>query len=67
MDPIGTKVDDILLMTTRRVHFDIFCSKESETVFVTKGNSLKLADIKMRLDLPNTLPIIVIFPLENRL
>lgn len=43
------------------VYVDIFWSKEPETVFVTKGNSLKLADRKMRLDLPNILPIIGFF------
>ena len=51
MDPTGTKADGILLRTIRRANLGAFWSREPGTVSATRRDSLKLAEIGMRLGL----------------
>ena len=67
MDPTGTKADGILLRTIRRANLDAFWSREPGTVSATRRDSLKLAEIGMRLGLKNILPVMGPFPLEDSL
>ena len=67
MDPTGTKDDGILLRTIRRANLDAFWSREPGTVSATRRDSLKLAEIGMRLGLKNILPVMGPFPLEDSL
>ena len=67
MDPTGVKADGILLRTIRRVNLDAFWSREPGTVSTTRRDSLKLAEIGMRLGLENLLPVMGPYPLEDSL
>ena len=67
MNPTGTKADKILLSMMRRENLDTFWSREPGIVSSTRRDSSKLAGIEMRLGLPNILPVMGSFPLEDRL
>ena len=67
MHPTGTKADKILLSMMRRENLDTFWSREPGIVSSTRRDSSKLAGIGMRLGLPNILPVMGPFPLEDRL